>query len=116
MGGRGRCRRGWIDARASGRDAQIKIGDLFADLVGLDMSRWWTASADSYFSHVKRELIVDAIQELKPALDRSKFGKAPKAELVARAKRMFKGVAWLPEPLRRQSAPIQTPGEAIAAE
>ena len=50
------------------------------------MSRWWTASPDSYFNHVKRDVIVDALRELKPALASAKLEKAPKAELVARAK------------------------------
>lgn len=104
------------DARASGHDAEQSIGDLIAEAVGLDMSRWWTASPDSYFNHVKRDVIVDAIRELNPALDRSKLEKAPKAELVARAKRMFKGANWLPESLRAQSASVQPPAEAIAAE
>lgn len=104
------------DARMSGAAVQIRIGDLFAEAVGLDMSRWWTVSADSYFSHVKRDVIVDAMRELKPALDRSKLEKAPKAELVARAKRMFKGAAWLPEPLRIHAVTAEAPSETIAAE
>lgn len=105
-----------VDARMSGAAAQIRIGDLFAEAVGLDMSRWWIASADSYFSHVKRDVIVDAMRELKPALDRAKLEKAPKAELVMRAKRMFKGAAWLPEPLRSRSVMVEAPAETIAAE
>lgn len=104
------------DARMSGHDAQTRIGDLFAEAAGLDMSRWWTASADSYFSHVKRDVIVDALRELKPALDSAKLEKAPKAELVARAKRMFKGVAWLPEPLRLHSLQAPSAAESIAAQ
>lgn len=105
-----------IDARASDVATQITIGDLFAEAIGLDMSRWWSASADSYFNHVKRDVILDAMRELKPSLDQSKFEKAPKAELVARAKRMFKGVAWLPGPLRIQSVSTQAPADTIAAE
>lgn len=105
-----------IDARVSGHEARARIGDLFADAVRLDMSRWWTASPESYFSHVKRGVIVDALRELKPALDRAKLEKAPKAELVMRAKRMFKGTAWLPEEMRTRSVHVQTPADAVAAE
>ncbi len=105
-----------IDSRMSGHEAQTRMGDLFAEAVGLDMSRWWMASPDSYFSHVKRDVIVDALRELKPTLDRAKLEKAPKAELVMRAKRMFKGAAWLPEELRTHSVHVQTPADAIAAE
>lgn len=104
------------DTRASGHDAQARIGDLFAESVGLDMSRWWSASADSYFSHVTRDAILDAIREHKPGLVQPKLEKASKAELVSRTKRIFKGSTWLPEPLRAHSVSIQSPIEAITAE
>lgn len=105
-----------LDARASGHDAQARMGDLFAETVGLDMSRWWSASADSYFAHVKRDVILDAIREHKPGLVLPKLEKASKAELVSRTKRIFKGSTWLPEPLRAHSVSVQAPTEAIAAE
>ncbi len=105
-----------MDTRASGHDAQARIGDLFAECVGLNMSRWWTASADSYFAHVKRDVILDAIREHKPGLVLPKLEKASKAELVSRTKRIFKGSTWLPEPLRTHSVSGQSPTDAIAAE
>ncbi|MGE0294560.1 MAG: ParB/RepB/Spo0J family partition protein [Hyphomonadaceae bacterium] len=105
-----------MDARTSGHDAQTRIGNLFIEAVGLDMSRWWSASADSYFTHVKRDVILDAIREHKPGLVLPKLEKASKAELVSRTKRIFKGSTWLPEPLRTISVSVQTPTEAIAAE
>ena len=104
------------DARMSGHDAQTRIGDLFAEAADLDMSRWWTASPDSYFNHVKRDVIVDALRELKPALASAKLEKAPKAELVARAKRMFEGATWLPEPLRLNSIQAPSAAESIVAQ
>lgn len=105
-----------IDARMSGHDAQVRMGDLFAEAAGLDMSRWWTASPDSYFNHVKRDVIIDALCELKPTLDRAKLEKAPKAELVMRAKRVSKGADWLPQELRTHSILVQAQADAIAAE
>ncbi len=104
------------DTRTSGHAAKAHIGDLFAESVGLDMSRWWRASADSYFAHVKRDVILDAIREHKPGLVLPKLEKASKVELVARTKRIFKGSAWLPEPLRTHSVSVQSPTEGIAAE
>jgi len=104
------------DTRASGHDAQTRIGDLFAEAVGLDMSRWWTASAESYFGHVKRDVILNAIREHKPGVVLPKLAKASKAELVSRTKRIFKGSTWLPEPLRTHSVSVQSPTAAIAAE
>lgn len=104
------------DARMSGAASQIRIGNLFAEAVALDMSQWWTASADSYFNHVKRDVILDAIREHKPGLCVPKLEKASKAELISRAKRVFKGSAWLPEPLRLHPVTVQETAEAIAAE
>jgi ParB family chromosome partitioning protein len=105
-----------MDARTSGHDAQTRICDLFIEAVGLDMSRWWSASADSYFTHVKREMILDAIREHKPGLVLPNLEKTSKAELISRTKRIFKGSAWLPEPLRTHSVSVQSPTEGIAAE
>ncbi|HCK85136.1 MAG TPA: hypothetical protein DHW63_11660 [Hyphomonadaceae bacterium] len=104
------------DARMSDAPTQIRIADWFADAVALDMSLWWTASADSYFSHVKRDMILDAIREHKPGLCVPKLEKASKAELISRTKRIFKGASWLPELLRTQSVSVQEKAEAIAAE
>lgn len=68
--------------------------------------------AESYFEHVRK----DAIKEVSPKLDRSKLDKASKKEVLVRAKKLFKGSAWLPEPLR-VSAPAPSAAAApIAAE
>ncbi|HRE42406.1 MAG TPA: ParB/RepB/Spo0J family partition protein [Terricaulis sp.] len=104
------------DARMSGAEAQTGIGNLFATAANLDMSRWWTASADSYFAHVKRDVILDAIREHKPGVCVPKLEKASKAELIARTKRIFKDAAWLPDPLRPHSAIDHSTVGAIAAE
>jgi hypothetical protein len=53
--------------------------------------------------------------EVKPTLDRAKLEKMSKAEIVSRAKRIFKGSSWLPEPLRTHPSPL-APVTAIAAE
>lgn len=85
--------------------------DAICEAAHLDMSQYWSATPASYFEHVRKDLIVDAIMEAKPALDRSKLDKAPKKEVLDRAKRMFKGSTWLPEPLRTHSV---APAAAIA--
>ncbi|MEQ1617649.1 MAG: hypothetical protein ABL883_04810 [Terricaulis sp.] len=64
---------------------------------------------------MRKPVIVDALLEAKPTLDRAKLLTMPKSELVSRAKRIFKDSPWLPEPLRTHSASSPTP-QAIAAE
>ena len=106
-----------IDLRTTpnGDQSSFRIGDVMAAAIGLDMSAWWSATPESLFEHVRKDVIVDAMIEVKPTLDRAKLEKMPKAEIVSRAKRIFKGSSWLPEPLRTHSSPL-APVTAIAAE
>jgi ParB family chromosome partitioning protein len=88
-----------------------------ADALKLDMTAWFTPTAESYFSRVTRAQILAAIDEAKgqhgPALDKLK-----KTELAARAEALVAGTGWLPEPLRilPHSGPADTDHEALAAE
>lgn len=91
------------------------IADAICTAARLDMSQYWRATPASYFEHVRKDVIVDAIKEMNPALDRTKLDKAPKREVLDRAKRLFKGSNWLPEPLRIGPGAPPTV-EAIAAE
>lgn len=91
------------------------IGEIVADAAGLDMRLYWSATPESFFEHVRKPVIVDALIEAKPTLDRAKLLTMPKSELVSRAKRIFKDRAWLPEPLRTHSH-ASAPALAIAAE
>lgn len=89
--------------------------DAICNAAGLDMSKYWSATPQSYFEHVRRDVIIDAIKEVNPTLDRSKLDKASKNEALHRAKAVFKGSNWLPEPLRAKASSAP-PAQAIAAE
>ena len=104
-----------VGAHAPNADARKRLGALLTEAAGLDMSAWWTATPESFFAHVRKHVIIEALLEVAPALDRAKLEKAPKSELLSRAKRSFKKSAWLPAPLRPHSA-AQTEPQAIAAE
>lgn len=82
---------------------------------GLDMSQYWRATPESYFEHVRKDAIIEAIKEVNPALDRAKLDKASKKEVLSRAKSVFKSSTWLPEPLRIGCTVSMTP-ETVAAE
>jgi ParB family chromosome partitioning protein len=102
-----------LELRA-GRGEQI--ADLVCEAAGLDMRKWWQASAESFFEHVRKDVIVDAIMEVNPALDRAKLDKASKKDVLARTKKTFKGKGWLPAPLRVPSILAQANAEVFAAE
>jgi ParB family chromosome partitioning protein len=92
------------------------VADAICEAAGLDMSRYWRATCESFFEHVRKDVIVDAMKEQNPALDRTPLDKASKKDVLARAKRAFKGSTWLPEPLRTHHVPAQAQADAIAAE
>lgn len=94
------------------------IADHLCQAARLDMRKWWQANTGSYFEHVRKDVVIDALMEISPALDRSKLDKSSKKEVLARVKKTFKGKGWLPEPLRLMT-PAVSPTEApiaIAAE
>jgi ParB family chromosome partitioning protein len=100
-----------IELRAGRAEGVV---DAICQVTALDMSQYWRATPASYFEHVRKDIVVDAIKELNPALDRTPLDKASKKEVLDRAKRLFKGSAWLPEPLR--VGLVQAPAGTIAAE
>ena len=97
----------------SGMQARQGLGQLLCDRVGLDMTKYWKASVDSYFEHLRKDAVVEALMEVNPKLDRAALEKAPKSEVLTRAKRTFKQSNWLPVPLRTAS---EMASVAIAAE
>src|SRR5262249_40379017 len=74
-------------AKAFGSIVHDHICQAITVAAGLDMAKWWRASAESYFEHVRKDVILDAIIELSPKLDRSKLEKTSKKEVLARAKK-----------------------------
>ncbi|MGE0531901.1 MAG: ParB/RepB/Spo0J family partition protein [Hyphomonadaceae bacterium] len=97
----------------SGVEARHALGQTLCDRAGLDMTKYWKASVESYFEHVRKDAVVEALMEANPKLDRAALEKAPKKELLTRAKRAFKQGPWLPSPLRTSAAAAPL---AIAAE
>ena len=77
--------------------------DLVADAVGLDMTNYWEASADTYFKSVPKTLIADAIAEVDPEKAKA-VDKLKKGEAVALAEATMKDSKWLPLALRRVTA------------
>ena len=100
-----------LELRAGG-----DVADAICEAAGLDMSRYWSATCASFFEHVRKDVIIDAMKEHNPALDRTALDKASKKDVLARAKRVFKGSNWLPEVLRAHPVSVPAAVAAIAAE
>lgn len=73
--------------------------DRLAEALKLDMSQWFSSTAENYFGRVNRAQILRAIDEANgshaPSLE-----KLRKSELAVRAEQLLAGNTWLPEPLR----------------
>jgi len=97
----------------AGMEARQALGQTLCDRSGLDMTKYWKPSVESYFEHVRKDAVVEALMEVNPKLDRAALEKAPKKEVLTRVKRTFKQSAWLPLPLRTttEATPL-----AVAAE
>jgi ParB family transcriptional regulator, chromosome partitioning protein len=71
-----------------------------AQALELDMSNWWQASAANYFGRVKKDQIVQAIQEATKAPVDERVKALKKKDLAVEAEKAIAGTRWLPEPLR----------------
>lgn len=84
------------------RDCALRIphGNALVSALGLDMAKWFTPTAENYFSRVGRQSIVTAITEAKRVPAKKSWGKQTKAAFAAFAEREIAGTGWLPPLLR----------------
>ena len=97
-----------------GADSERQPNDGLACALGLDMTRWWTATGDAYLRHVSRARVVDVVHEVAGAEVAGTLGAMKKDATVARAEQMLAGRGWLPAGWgthgARQAAPPEPAG------
>lgn len=87
-----------LDA-VEGREGNDRARSL-ALALDLDMGKWWTATADSYFGHVSKARTLEHVGEF--AADQVQpLSAMKKGELAAAAERLVAGRHWLPPVLRK---------------
>ena len=79
---------------------RTKPADRLASYLQIDMNRWYTPTADQFFSRISKAHILEAIQEAGKTVPSA--GSLKKAELANLAEREINGTGWLPKPLRVQ--------------
>jgi ParB family chromosome partitioning protein len=77
--------------------------DGIAQALGLDMSKWWTATATSYFQHVPKARAVEVVGEATGVHPGAAMHALKKDAAVAYAERAISGKAWLPSILRSRA-------------
>jgi ParB family chromosome partitioning protein len=68
--------------------------------LGLEMSAWFTPTADNYFLHVSRQEIGAALMQGKNLQPKRSWEKLRKSEFAAMAEREIAGAGWVPQPMR----------------
>ena len=64
------------------------------------MANWWHASAANYFGRIKKDQILQAIQDATGAPVDERLKALKKKDLAAEAEKCISSTCWLPEPLR----------------
>ena len=93
-------------------------GTVLAQTVGLDMRSWWTPTAEGYFRHVPKAVILEAAQQFAPA-HITRLSKLKKADLASEAERLAAGTGWMPavfEAAQASDAELIDPAETIESE
>lgn len=70
-------------------------GAELAQALGLDMAMWWKPTADSYFLHVPKVAILDAVAQFAPN-EVQRLSKLKKSEIAQEAERLAEGSGWMP--------------------
>jgi ParB family chromosome partitioning protein len=115
------ARGGWL-AHAVSRTLEASLnlpGDLFcgfhdhlAQIIGIDVARWWRPTGANYFDRVPKGITLEALAEIGGDALAARYAKARKAELAQSCERIFSGdfiaeveikeaaLAWVPEVMR----------------
>lgn len=89
----------------------IAHSDELARAVNLDMTRHWQPTASSYFMHVKKPLIIEAVREGVSEDVASRLADLKKPAMAEAAQRALAGMNWLPRLLRAASEPLPVAAE-----
>lgn len=77
------------------RATQHQPGAELAQAVELDMAAWWKPTAEGYFQHVPKAVILEAVNQYAPA-HVTRLSKLKKGDIASEAERLADGTAWMP--------------------
>ena len=85
-----------------------------AQAVGLDMAAWWQPTAEGYFKHVPKAVILDAVGEYAPQ-HVTRLAKLKKADIASEAERLADGTGWMPAIFKAEGTDDTTAQDAPQA-
>ena len=106
------CVAGAVDVVTPRATAQQPGAEL-AQAVSLDMRAWWQPTAEGYFNHVSKAVILDAVQQFAPS-HVTRLAKLKKADIASEAERLADGTGWMPAVFKAEdeAAQASAPEEA----
>ena len=87
-------------------------GEELAQAVGLDMAAWWKPTAEGYFKHVSKAVILEAVGQYAPE-HVTRLAKLKKADIASEAERLADGTGWMPA-IFKTEGPEAAPQETQA--
>jgi ParB family chromosome partitioning protein len=85
------------DDASTGR---LAAANALAGALSLDMAKWWQPTAANYFGRIRKDQILQAIQEATGAPVKERLRTLKKQDLAAEAEKSVNGTRWLPDLLR----------------
>lgn len=86
--------------------------DDLAGVLSLDMTGYWSPTAESYFTRVPKNRILEAVIEAVSEDAARHISAAKKADMADAAEQLVAGTGWLPEPLRTPGPEVQALAQA----
>jgi ParB family chromosome partitioning protein len=102
--------RGFHGGRGDAPRHAAPTGAELAQAVGLDMAAWWKPTAEGYFKHVSKAVILEAVGEYAPE-HVTRLAKLKKADIASEAERLADGTGWMPAIFKAEG-----PQDAMQAE
>lgn len=90
-------------------------GAELAQAVGLEMAAWWQPTAEGYFKHISKAMILDAVGEFAPD-QVSRLAKLKKADIASEAERLAAGTGWMPAIFRAEAPQDEAVETDVAAD
>ena len=84
------------------RATAVQPGTELAKALGMGMATWWKPTADSYFQHVPKAAILDAVAQFAPN-EVPRLTKLKKAGIALEAERLAEGSGWMPAVFCREA-------------
>jgi ParB family chromosome partitioning protein len=83
-------------------------GAELAQAVELDMAAWWKPTAEGYFKHVSKAVILQAVGEFAPH-SVNRLAKMKKADIASEAERLADVTGWMPAIFKAEGSQGATP-------